>query len=85
MKTKIRVELEQPKDFPGLLEVINITDDTDSLESCSISGLCDCTLVNIGSWLRKAELRRGGIRSKNQHINFVLCDSLSCDLPPTDI
>ena len=85
MKQKILVELEQSKDFPYLLEVTNITEDADTLESCPVAGLCDCSTLEIGSWIRKAEVKRGGIRSKNQHINFVLCDSLSCDLPPTDI
>lgn len=71
MKTKIIVELEQSKDFPYLLEVVNITEDADNLESCNVSGLCDSCQLEVGSWLRKSELKRGGIQGKNRNIKFV--------------
>jgi len=72
MKHKIMVELEQPKDFPYLLEVTNITEDSNELESCPISGLCDCSVLEVGSWLRKSELKRGGIQSKNSYVKFIM-------------
>jgi hypothetical protein len=72
MKHKITVELEQPKDFPYLLEVVDITEDADSLESCPVSGLCDCSVLEVGSWLRKSELKRGGIQGKNSHVKFII-------------
>lgn len=72
MKQKITVELKQAPDFPLLFEVTNITDDDGALDYCPVVGLGDSGQLEIGSWLRKSELMRRGIRSKNKHMNFVI-------------
>jgi len=72
MKQKILVELEQSKTFRRLFDVVEISDESGQIESCQVNGLFDCDHLEIGSWIRKSELRhKGGIKGKNQHIKFV--------------
>ena len=72
MKQKIIVELELSEKH-NTYEVVNISCDLNPLESCSINGLGDCSTLEIGSWLRKSEVRNGsGLKTANPRLQFVV-------------
>lgn len=75
MKHRIIVELELSEKH-NILEVVNLTCDLTPLESCTIKGLGDCSTLEIGSWLRKSEVRNGsGLKTKNPKLSFHIADS----------
>ena len=72
MKTKIIVELQKSEKH-NILDVVNISCDLSPLESCSINGLGDCSILEISSWLRKSEVRNGsGLKTANPRLQFVV-------------
>lgn len=72
MKTQIVVTLDNSPDLPGMLEVVEIKQGHDKMESCDLMGIPDITHLEIGSLLKKEELYSVvGIRRFNKHIKFV--------------
>lgn len=67
----ITIILSSIKDFSYLLEVTDIMQGQTELEACDIDGLSDSNHLEIGSWLHRNELKRGGIKGLNTHLKFV--------------